>query len=361
MDMIATASAQDYERALGLLIADPDVDAVIAIFIPPLSTRPAEVGAAIRRAVEARERDVPVLGVFMTPRAPRSLRTRRVQVPSYAYPEDAARALAAVAGHARWLRRAPGTVPELEDARPEEAAAVIARALQDGGDGEWMTPADAAALLACYGIPLVPARLAATAAEAGRVAGELGGPVALKGVARGLVHKTEAHAVRLDLDGAPAVEAAAEAMAASLARDGHELDGFLVQRMAATGTELLVGVVHDPTFGPLVACGAGGVTAELLGDVSVRLTPLTDVDAREMVRALRTFPLLDGFRGAPPADVGALEDVLVRVAALADAHPELAELDLNPLVVGPGGAVAVDARMRLTAARGPARQGGRRR
>ena len=111
VDMIATASAEDYERALGLLLADPDVDAVIAIFIPPLSTRPADVGAAVRRAVEARERDVPVLGVFMTPRAPRSLRTRRVQVPSYAYPEEAARALAAVAGHARWLRRAPGHRP----------------------------------------------------------------------------------------------------------------------------------------------------------------------------------------------------------------------------------------------------------
>jgi acyl-CoA synthetase (NDP forming) len=128
---------------------------------------------------------------------------------------------------------------------------------------------------------------------------------------------------------------------------GHDLDGFIVQRMAETGTEMLVGVVHDPVFGPVVVCGAGGTAVELLKDTSARITPLTDVDAHDLVTSLRTYPLLDGWRGAPKADVAALEDMLLRVSALVEAHPEIAELDLNPVIAGPGGAVAVDVRVRV--------------
>jgi acyl-CoA synthetase (NDP forming) len=117
--------------------------------------------------------------------------------------------------------------------------------------------------------------------------------------------------------------------------------------MVPEGVELLLGVVHDPLFGPVVACGAGGTATELLKDVAVRLTPLTAADAAEMVRSLATFPLLDGYRGAPPADVAALEDVLVRLGALVEAHPEIAELDCNPVRVLTEGAVVVDARVRL--------------
>jgi acyl-CoA synthetase (NDP forming) len=117
--------------------------------------------------------------------------------------------------------------------------------------------------------------------------------------------------------------------------------------MVEGGVEMLVGMVHDPSFGPVVACGAGGVQAELLKDVAVRITPLTDADASEMIRSLATFPLLEGYRGAPKADVGALEDVLARVSALVEAHPELAEMDLNPVIVLPEGAAIVDARVRV--------------
>ena len=125
--------------------------------------------------------------------------------------------------------------------------------------------------------------------------------------------------------------------------------GFVVQRMAPEGVEMLVGVAHDRLFGPVVACGAGGVTAEVMKDVAVRITPLTDLDARAMVRALRSYPLLEGFRGAPAADVASLEEVLLRVGALVEAHPEVAEMDLNPVVVSPAGALIVDARIRVEA------------
>jgi acetate---CoA ligase (ADP-forming) len=156
-------------------------------------------------------------------------------------------------------------------------------------------------------------RLADTPEEA--AAAELGGPVALKAVAPGLVHKTEAGAVRLGIDGAEAVRAMATEMAETVAARGFP-EGFLVQRMVPDGVELLVGVVHDASFGPVVACGAGGTAVELLKDVAVRITPLTDRDAAEMIRSLQAFPLLDGYRGAPRADVAALEELLLRVSAL---------------------------------------------
>jgi acyl-CoA synthetase (NDP forming) len=142
--------------------------------------------------------------------------------------------------------------------------------------------------------------------------------------------------------------AAARRIGAAVEAAGHEPPAFLVQRMAATGIEMLVGMVHDPVFGAVVACGSGGTAAEVLGDVAVRLTPVTDVDAREMVRSLRTFPLLTGYRGAAPVDLDALEQVVLRLGALVDAHSEVVEVDLNPVVVTPAGATVVDARIRVT-------------
>jgi acetate---CoA ligase (ADP-forming) len=125
------------------------------------------------------------------------------------------------------------------------------------------------------------------------------------------------------------------------------VDGFLVQRQVPDGVEMLVGVVNDPLFGPVVACGAGGVAAELLKDVEVRLTPLTDRDAGEMLRELRTFPLLEGYRGSPAANIDSLEELILRVSALVDTHPELVEMDCNPVMATPEGAVIVDARVRV--------------
>ena len=211
----------------------------------------------------------------------------------------------------------------------------------------WLPAADVAALVDCYGIASLRTEIAATAEDAVAAAARLGGQVALKASAPGLVHKSDVGGVILNLEGDDAVAAAARAIGASLAAAGYELDGLIVQQMARSGVELIVGVVHDPSFGPVVACGAGGTAAELLGDVGVRITPLTDIDASELVRSLRTFPLLDGYRGAPRLAVGCVEDVLLRVSAMVDRHPEIAELDLNPLIVTRDGAYVSDARIRL--------------
>jgi acyl-CoA synthetase (NDP forming) len=175
----------------------------------------------------------------------------------------------------------------------------------------------------------------------------MGGAVALKAVAPGLVHKTEAGGVRLGLHGASAVRRAARAMRASVVQAGHAPPSYQVQRMAPVGVEMLVGVVHDPQFGPVLACGAGGTAVELVHDVAVRITPLGDGDASEMVRSLATFALLDGCRGTPKADVAALEELVVRISALVEAHPQIAELECNPVVVTPSGATVVDVRARV--------------
>jgi acyl-CoA synthetase (NDP forming) len=269
-------------------------------------------------------------------------------VPAFEFPEDAARAVALAARHGRWRAREHGTVPPLPGYRQEPAAAIISHALADGGG--WLAPGRVVDLLGCYRLPLVPTRVVADIDRAVTAARELGTPVALKAIASGLVHKSDAGGVVLDLAGPDAVRAAALQIEAAVQRTGHSLDGLIVQPMVPEGVELIVGVAGDPSFGQVLACGAGGTTAELIKDVAVRITPVTDVDAHEMVRSLRTFPLLDGYRGAPRCDVGAIEEVLLRVSAMVESHPEIAELDLNPLVASPEGSVIVDARVRVETA-----------
>lgn len=184
--------------------------------------------------------------------------------------------------------------------------------------------------LTCYGLPQIAARVVTDAEQAAAAAAELGSPAALKAIASGLPQKSDAGGVRLSLEGADAVRAATDEIEQAVSRAGYRLEGLVVQPMAPEGVELIVGVVHDHSFGPVLACGAGGITAELLGDVSVRITPLTDVDAKDMVRSLRTFPLLDGYRAAAPCQVAAIEDVLLRISAIVEA-PRDRRARLQPL------------------------------
>jgi acyl-CoA synthetase (NDP forming) len=198
-------------------------------------------------------------------------------------------------------------------------------------------------LLGCYQIPQVSTVVVAIEAEAAAAAAALDGPVVLKAQAEGVVHKTEAGAVKLDLRSAEDVRAAYRDLAATF---GDALTGVLVQPMLRGGTEVL----HEAVFGPLVVFGLGGVATDLLGDHCARLTPLTDADARELISGLRAARLLDGYRGQPAADTSAVADVLLRISRLADDLPEVAELDLNPMIARADGCQAADARIRVVAA-----------
>ena len=346
VDMIASATADHYGKAVSVVAECDEVDALIVIFTPPLVTQADDVVRAVHAAVAAMTRSVPVLTVFMSnDGTPRLHRSGDVAIPSYPFPEEPARALGLAARYAAWRSQPEETVKKLDGIDQDRAAALIATALASGAG--WMDAEAVAELLSCYRIPLVETRLVASPLEAAEAARKLGGRVALKARARGLVHKTDAGAVRLGLKGPIAVARAAAQMSAALEAAGHQVDGFLVQPMLGAGTEMIVGVVQDESFGPVLACGAGGTATELMRDVSVRITPITRGDAERMVRSLKTFPLLDGYRGTPKANVGALIDVLLRVSAMVEDHPQVAEMDLNPLIVSSESAMAVDARIRL--------------
>ena len=340
--MIASAAPDQYRAVIEAVAASGEADAVIVIFIPPLAVASEQVAAAIRSSrIPA---GVTMLSVFMSSERVGGLDP----IPTYTFPEEAAIALGHAAHYAAWRRAPEGRLPSLEGIRTDEAKAVLATALASGAG--WIDPPLVDQLLACYGIPLIESRLVDSPLEAVRAAGALKGPVALKAVGPALLHKTEAGAVRLGLKGRTAVLRAAGEMEVILRGDGRAPTGFMVQRMAPAGVEMLVGVVNDPSFGPVLACGAGGTATELLKDIAVRITPLTEDDARALPRSLATFPLLDGYRGAPKTDVQALEQLLLRVSALVESNPEVAELDLNPVIVHPGGVAVVDARVRLGSA-----------
>jgi acetyl coenzyme A synthetase (ADP forming)-like protein len=346
VDMLADAKGEEYRHAIDVLARCPEIDAVIVIFTPPLVTRASEVVRAIHAAAMSLQRPLPLLSVFMSKQGtPKVVRTGSVAIPHYPFPEEAAHALSLAARYSAWRAIPDEPIAPLEAIDRDRASAVIASGLaQEPG---WMPAASVAELLGCYGIPLVETRIVDTPQEAGRAATELGSAIALKAIAPGVLHKTDAGGVRLGLKGAGEVEAAAGEMAAAFERAGHPIQAFQVQPIVAAGVEMIVGVVQDQHFGPVLACGAGGTATELLKDVAVRITPITRGEAGRMLRNLKTFPLLDGYRGAAKADIGALEDVLLRVSALVEAHPEIAEMDLNPLIVHTSGAVAVDARIRL--------------
>jgi acetyl coenzyme A synthetase (ADP forming)-like protein len=330
IDMLGSATAATYKAALEVLMRDPRIDSLIVLFVPTVAASAAEVAEAIARVSEGGRK--PVLSVVMTSAGiPDALRSGGAA--AFAYPESAARALGRAAERHAWLRRPLGTVPELDDIDQEAARAVLDRA---GGGDRWLEPAEARELLLAYGLPLPAERVAGTADEAVAAAHEVGFPVVVKSATPG-AHKTETGGVALDLRDDAAVGAAAERIGAPV----------LVQPLVRGGAELLAGVVQDPVFGPLVAFGPGGVFAELIGEAGFRIAPLTDVDADELVLGGKAGRLVAGFRGAPAADAAALADLLHRLGRLAADFPEVAELDLNPVLALPDRCVAVDARVRV--------------
>lgn len=348
VDMIASASADQYREAIRAVASDPNIDSLIVIFVPPLVTRSEDVARVIAEEVAALNRTKPVAVVFMSPNsAPPELQNGEARVPVYQFPETAAIALARATRYQEWRKRPQPQPIRLEDINRDQAAMVIASALTRG-DG-WLTPAETAELLWCYGLPLIEQEFVATPEDAAAIAKRFGAPVALKAIASGLLHKIEAGAVRLNLCTPQAVQAAAVEMQQQLSLAGCEATGFVVQRMANGGVEMILGIVHDPQFGPVLACGAGGTQVELLKDVAIRLTPISPADAHEMLRSLKTFPLLDGFRGAPKCNIAAVEDALLRMSALVSDIPQIAEFDCNPFLVDEQGGQILDARVRVAA------------
>jgi acetyl coenzyme A synthetase (ADP forming)-like protein len=336
VDMLGSATAARYASALPIVLADPGVDAVLVLFVPAATVTADDVAAALARVAEDDGSEKPILACVMSAAGiPAPLSRAEGRIAAFAYPESAARALGRAAERADWLRRPAGRVVQLQGIDHDSAAAVIAEAIAEAADA-WLGPEAIRLVLGAYGIHLVPERVATTAGDAVRAATELGFPAVVKTAQPG-VHKTEIGGVALDL---PDVDAVREAAA----RIGPPV---IVQPMLSGNAEVLAGLVQDPVFGPLVAFGPGGRLAELMGEAQFAIAPLTDIDADELVAGGKAARLVRGFRGARPSDAAALADLLLRLSRLGEDLPEIAELDLNPVLALDEGYVVLDARARV--------------
>jgi acetate---CoA ligase (ADP-forming) len=346
VDVIASATAKQYGRSLRLLAAAEEIDAVIAVFIPPFATWAEDVAREIA-AVAAELPAKPILAVFMTA-GPAPAGLSEAGIPTFTFPERAAAALGHIARWAEWRARPAGHVVTPPGIRTGRGRAVINAMLASQPEGGWADAKSAGELLAAYGIAAARSRLVRTPAEAAAAQAELGGPVVVKIAAA--IHKTDVGGVALGISSPQAAADAVTAIRATLTDAGiaEHAAAFLVQEQLRDGVEMIVGVNHDPAFGPLVLVGLGGPAVEVLGDVAVRITPLSNTDVDEMLRSLRSYRLLTGYRRSPPLDVVAFAELLHRVSAMVEDIPEIAELDLNPVFVRRHGAVVADIRVRLT-------------
>jgi acyl-CoA synthetase (NDP forming) len=326
IDLLGSATVKDYEAALEPVLADADVDAVFVLFAPTAAVDAESVWAVVEESRRVAAEPKPVVTAVMAAQRPAG---------AFPYPESAVRALARAVERAEWLRRPAGSVPDLDGISRGIAEKVIGDALE-AADDLWLEPGPLKRLLEAYGIPLVPEVVAASPDEAVKAARELGFPSVVKTAEAG-VHKTERDGVALNLATEEAVRAAAERIGAPV----------LVQPMVTGGAEVLAGLVQDPVFGALVAFGPGGELAELVGEAGFAIAPLTDADADELVSGGKVGRLVRGYRGRPAADGRALAHLLHRLSRLGDDHPEVAELDLNPVLARPDGCIALDARVRI--------------
>jgi len=346
VDMIASARADAYRRTIETVLPSPDLDALIVIYIPVDRNDSQAIAKAICDGVErGRASDgkgKPVLACLMSGDAPRSLATAHETIPSYMFPEAAAKVLAKAVTYAEWRSKPLAMVPGFPDIDKDQAKAIVANAIRTRGGG-WLSAEESRALLSAFRIPQAAGGLARTADQAAEIARSLGYPVAAKLASQHVLHKSDVGAVRLNIQNEDALRRAFE----EIAQPGME--GVLVQQMLSKGVEVMIGVTEDPLFGPLIAFGLGGIHVEILADVRFRVTPLTDRDAQEMVREIRGYRLLEGYRGHAPADINAIEEVLLRISRLVEDVPEIRELDLNPVfALAPGqGCSVVDARIRV--------------
>jgi len=342
IDMLGGAGPTEFEFALPEILADSQVDAVLAIVVPHLLLDAAEAAHSISRA--AHQSAKPVLTCFVGDRNVDEARRilHQNNLPMYCFPEISAQTLSAMSRYADWQRQTG------DDAPPPALAldrAAIRRALAQAGDAAALGEADTRPILTACGIPVIPGAVARTPAEAVEAAAMLGGPVAMKIVSPKILHKSDAGGIRLNLHGeSAALEAWQTLMQAAAATQPQ---GVLVEAMAPPGHDVIAGMRRDPQFGPLLMFGLGGIYVELLTDVSFRVAPINRAEARAMIAETKAGKLLSGLRGQPPADIDAAVDCLLALSQLALEFPQIAEVEINPLRVLEQGAFALDGRIIL--------------
>jgi acetyl coenzyme A synthetase (ADP forming)-like protein len=355
IDLVASAGPNDYRQAIEVAMTALETDAILIIYTPVDPSQSEQILAAIRAGIASGRRaggtNKPVLAAVMGGAGqPLILEAGGERIPTYRFPEYAVKALGKVREYANWRDERPGLLWDFDDMHVDDARMLCRDILQRRGD-TWLGADEIQRVLGAFGLPLVPSTVARSATDAAALASVVGFPVAAKLSTTQLLHKSDIGAVRLTLVDEPAVRAAFDELMAIAQGQGlaGTVDGVLIQPMIAGGVETMIGVVHDPLFGPLIAFGLGGIHAELLGDVHFKMAPLTDNDADDLLHQIRGRRVLDGYRGHPAADQNALKDLLLRMSTLAEQLPEIAELDLNPVIALPPGTGCriVDARIRL--------------
>ncbi len=342
VDLTADGTAEMLQKALEIVVHDDAIDAVIVIVVEAPAISSAASRETVARVAQDAVKPVIICSVEVRRPAGTSGAVEVAEVPS---PERVAAALGHVCRYAEWRQR-----PLFSTTEPEEPSdlpainAIVAATLATSASGGWLELDLGARLLQACGVPVLPTRGAATAEEAAAAAAAVGFPVVLKARSGTIVHKTDVGGVALNLEDSEAVRAAYETMESRL---GPQMGGAVIQPMAAPGVEAIVGLASDPEFGPVVMVGLGGVLTDLLRDRAFAVPPLGPGVADAMVASLRAAPLLEGYRGAPKVDRHGLVAVLEQIAHVAEEVPELAELDLNPILVSPAGALAVDCKVRL--------------
>ncbi len=349
VDLLAGADASTYQQAVEIVAGSGEVDVLLVIFIPPIVTGADEVAEAISRTQRSFSQAVPMLTVFMGQRR-RPPALRNANIPSYLFPEEAARALGHVARWSEWKNKPPGKLVRPAGIDVDRGRQIVQQTLATRDDQEdelWMTGQQAIDLLKAYGIRLAPCRFVSDADAAAQAQREIDAPVAVKVDAP--LHKADVGGIVLNCKTPQQTADAVRQIDRSLQQVGQQkhIGKYLVQEMVGDGVELAVGLRTDPSFGPLLMVGLGGDLLELLNDVSVRMAPTTDLEAQEMMESLKSFPLINGHRNQPRKDQDALLDLMHRLNALAADVENLAELDLNPVFVKTKGVVAADVRLRL--------------
>ncbi len=346
IDVIGDAQHDRYEHALRCVIADPNVDGVLVLLTPQAMT---EAEATAKVIVELdKSSDKTIVTCFMghSDVASGVKVLKENQLPHYMFPEEAAKALAAMDKYQQWLTRARTGVKVYPVDR-EVAINVVKKADQAGQ--KFLPIHQSMEIFSAYGFPVLPWAFVRTAEDAWEQAVKIGFPVVMKVVSQQIIHKVDVGGVRLNLNSAEDVQNAFREIMAVGERLKAKIDGVFMQRMAPKGREVILGMKRDPHFGPILMFGLGGIYVEALKDVTFRVAPIRELSAYDMMKSIRAYKLLEGVRGEPPADLEAMAECLKRLSQLSCDHPEIDEIDINPLMVyGEGkGAGVIDARIIL--------------
>ena len=348
IDMIASAPIEHYKQTLETVIADENVDMIITIYLPFLGLKDIDVAKAVME-IKAEHPEKPVIGVFMTKSEFfTKLSDMEVNMPFFMYAEEAADGLNRLNQQRKWMERPEGKIPTF-DVDYKRAQEIIAKSVNEGR--AQLTTRESIDVLDAYGIRVCKSGFAKSEDEAVSIADSIGYPVVMKMTSKTTSHKTDVGGVRVNIQSAEQLRAEYQDLIAKLTEKGllEGLEGVIIQEMVKGNREMVCGIATDPQYGPMMMFGLGGVFIEVMKDVTFRIAPLTDVDAKEMIKSVKAYKLLEGARGTKPAQMEQIEETLLRLSQLVHDFKFIDELDINPLLISEktGEGIAVDGRIKV--------------